>query len=59
MKKDLIRQSKLEEVGFTIIRYSNEQVLRHISLVKENIFWIVEQLEGQAISPRQPKSDGN
>jgi very-short-patch-repair endonuclease len=38
MKKDLIRQTRLEKAGFTVIRYTNEQVLRHISTAKENIY---------------------
>lgn len=47
-KKDAIRQQRLEEVGFTVLRFTNEQVIRDRAgvekaltewLLKENARW--------------------
>jgi very-short-patch-repair endonuclease len=40
---DEIRQKKLEQAGFTVLRFEDEEVLHHINLVKEKIEdWIDE-----------------
>lgn len=43
-KKDIIRQKKLESLGFHIIRFTNTEVLRDIDSVRESIRNTIIQL---------------
>lgn len=44
IQKDLERQRVLESVGFTVLRFTDEEVLSHINNVKFQIeYWIREQ----------------
>jgi very-short-patch-repair endonuclease len=41
---DLNRQMKLENAGFTVIRFSNEDVLKNMDEVRRNISEVVAKL---------------
>ena len=42
--RDIIRQKELESVGFTVLRYSDDEVLHDINSVSRSIEgWIIEQ----------------
>lgn len=43
--KDKIRQQKLEQAGFTVIRFTNNEVLHHVENVKRAIVDKIEELE--------------
>ena len=43
VKNDIIRQKKLEEVGFTVIRFNDEDVLRDIENVERVLDGFVEE----------------
>lgn len=43
VKNDMIRQKKLEEVGFTVIRFNDEDVLRDIENVERVLEGFVEK----------------
>ncbi len=47
IEKDAIRQRKLEEVGFKVIRFKDEEVLKEINKVREVIFETINQLKQQ------------
>lgn len=42
--KDRIRQERLIALGYTVVRYKDEAVLRHINTVRENIEGWVRKL---------------
>ncbi len=45
MKKDAIRQKTLKEAGFTVLRFTNEEVLKNINAVYNNIEgWIENKI---------------
>jgi len=44
-KRDVERQSRLEEAGFTVIRFTDAEVLNQIQSVKRVIFDAIERLE--------------
>jgi very-short-patch-repair endonuclease len=45
MKNDLIRQKTLEEAAFTVLRFTNEEVLENINAVYNNIEgWIEKKI---------------
>lgn len=44
MIKDIVRQNKLEEAGFKVIRFKNEEVLKEINRVREVILKTIEEL---------------
>jgi len=46
-KNDVIRQANLEKAGFTVIRFTNDEVLGAIGNVKEIIFNVVTELENR------------
>jgi len=49
-KEDLIRQRKLEQIGFTVIRFSDEDVLENMDSVILAISEIVNKLDAQESS---------
>ena len=44
-KKDIIRQQHLELVGFKVIRFKNEEVLKEINNVREHILATIHSLK--------------
>lgn len=53
-EKDSIRQSNLEKAGFTVLRYTDEEVLGHINAVREGLLdWIDAHAKVPPPSPRQ------
>jgi hypothetical protein len=40
--EDAIRQAKLEEMGFTVIRYTDDEVLTQVNRVRESILSTIE-----------------
>ncbi len=52
-ERDAVRQRRLEEAGFIVIRFLDEEVLKHMSRVIEDIEHVVEGLENALpLSPR-------
>ncbi|MFA5670459.1 MAG: endonuclease domain-containing protein [Balneolaceae bacterium] len=49
-KKDKIRQKALEQIGFTIIRFSDEDVLKNMESVRREIIKIVDKLSAHESS---------
>jgi very-short-patch-repair endonuclease len=48
IKKDEIRQRNLESAGFTVLRFSDEEVLNHIQVVYDYLEdWIEKKLNQQ------------
>lgn len=47
MIRDRKRQRRLEDIGFTLIRFTNEDVLTNMDSVKAQICKVVENLEDQ------------
>jgi len=45
MIRDRKRQRRLEDIGFTLIRFTNEDVLTNMDFVKAQICKVVENLE--------------
>ncbi|AEV31255.1 hypothetical protein Oweho_0233 [Owenweeksia hongkongensis DSM 17368] len=35
--KDIVRQNRLIELGYIVVRFKDEEVLEHINIVRENI----------------------
>ena len=52
MKKDEIRQSRIEELGFRVIRYRNDQVVHQLEAVLEDILKHLEQSPHPSPLPR-------
>lgn len=50
-QRDTIRQEKLEEAGFRVIRFTDEEVLKNMSSVVEEIGRVVDLLEAGATTP--------
>lgn len=50
-KKDGIRQRKLEEAGFIILRFEDEDVLNHINSVIATIDEKIEKIENHPLNP--------
>ncbi len=53
IEKDKKRQADLERAGFTVIRFTDEEVIYHIN----NVFWEIESqvtriMEAKGITPR-------
>ena len=47
IRKDKIRQMNIEEAGFTVIRFTDSEVLKGIENVKRAIEQTMEKLEGK------------
>ncbi len=45
---DSYRENKLKELGFTVIRFSEGEVLQHIGEVHQQIYRVVEVLRGES-----------
>jgi very-short-patch-repair endonuclease len=48
-KHDAFRQSELETCGFKVLRFSNDQVLLTIDLVRKSILAKINQIEAAAV----------
>jgi very-short-patch-repair endonuclease len=55
--KDHEKQKALEKVGFTVLRFTDNEVLKHIDQVKQNIWNKIEELEANS-PPPAPSSGG-
>ena len=53
-----IRQHKLEEAGFTIIRFQDNEVLKEIEFVRRNIEITIEEIESKLSTPFIPRQRG-
>ncbi len=52
-ENDKARQKALEDAGFTIIRYSDEEVLKHINSVRDAIeAEVIQLMKEKDITPR-------
>lgn len=56
LEKDKKKQNALEEAGFTVMRFTDDEVLKHITQVKQNIWDKIEELE--TTPPPAPSSGG-
>jgi very-short-patch-repair endonuclease len=45
IENDIIRQTKLENAGFTVIRFKDEEVLKEIDTVRNKILISIKELE--------------
>jgi very-short-patch-repair endonuclease len=45
IEKDIIRQKRLEEAGFKVIRFKDEEVLKEIDRVKTIILATIQEIE--------------
>ncbi|WP_083828033.1 DUF559 domain-containing protein [Owenweeksia hongkongensis] len=43
-EKEKLREDRLKQLGFTVIRFKDEEVLQHINEVRENIEGWVKKL---------------
>lgn len=50
MKRDRQRQRRLEEIGFMVIRFTNEDVLTNMDSVRRQIGVVVDDLEAREVS---------
>lgn len=50
MTRDRKRQRRHEEIGFKLIRFTNEDVLTNMDSVKTEIYMVIEDLEAQEVS---------
>jgi very-short-patch-repair endonuclease len=58
-ENDLLRSSALEEIGFTIIRFDDDEVLNDMENVNRTIcFYIEEYLAKTTPNPRQRGTQG-
>ncbi len=55
--KDAIRQQNLEEAGFKVIRFTNEDVLKNIDWVRNEILQALETLKAAGGKPH-PSTSG-
>lgn len=55
--KDGIRQQNLEDAGFKVIRFTNEDVLKNIDWVRNNILQTLETLKAAGGKPH-PSTSG-
>ena len=51
IKNDCVRQTKLEETGFTLLRFTDAEVLMDIGWVKEVILKKINELKRESSSP--------
>jgi very-short-patch-repair endonuclease len=60
IKKDKIKQQKLEAAGFTVLRFTDEEVLQSIENVQQRILMVVEATEKRKniSSPAPPSKRG-
>lgn len=57
LAKDKKKQIAFEKAGFTVMRFSDDEVLNHMSQVKQNIFDKIEELE--TAPPPAPSRGGH
>lgn len=58
IKKDIKRQKDLEDAGFTVLRFTDNDVLKNIQNVKLSIEQTIEEIERDKTSPC-PLSEGD
>lgn len=56
---DIVRQKNLEQAGFKVIRFSDDEVLKDIPKVIVEIELMVEQLEALLTTPFIPRQRGD
>ena len=57
MEKDIKRQSELEKAGFTVLRFTDDEVLKRLDLVRDEIGQCISKLEAKS-PPPTPASGG-
>ncbi len=59
-KNDIIRTKRLNEIGFTVIRFSNEEVLNDMTNVKQSICFYIEEFSRKngILPPPYPRQRG-
>lgn len=45
-EKDALRDAELNSLGFTVMRFSNDEVIREIEAVVEQIYLFLENVRG-------------
>jgi very-short-patch-repair endonuclease len=58
IQKDKIRQQKLEQAGFTVIRFPDNEVLQNIETVRQQLLLTIEQIEQKQSLPPSPSGRG-
>lgn len=60
IKKDKVKQKELEETGFTVLRFTDDDVLYDIENVRQSILFTVETIEKRRgiFSPVPPQGGG-
>lgn len=58
IRKDKKKQHDLEEAGFTVLRFADEEVLHNIENVRRAILFAVETKERKSSSPLPPHRGG-
>ena len=53
IKKDFKKQKELEKNGFKVLRFTDDEVLKHINSVRHGIESVVEELEKSSPNPLQ------
>jgi len=57
--KDLLRSSALENIGFTIIRFHDDEVLNDMSNVNRKICFYIEEYLNEQTTPLIPPQAGD
>lgn len=57
IKKDKIRQKKLEDIGYTVLRFTDDEVLHDIENVERTLLGFVEEYRN--VHPHAPASGGH
>ncbi|MFY9307576.1 MAG: endonuclease domain-containing protein [Bacteroidia bacterium] len=58
IKKDIIRQNKLDEAGFIVIRFQDNEVLKEMESVRRSIEITIEEIESKLSTPFIPRQRG-
>ena len=54
IRKDKVKQQALENSGFTVLRFTDKEVLHDIENVRRAILFTVERLERERVPPFPP-----
>jgi very-short-patch-repair endonuclease len=55
IQKDIVRQKNLEQAGFKVIRFTDNEVLNHIETVRRAIEVVVEEITANSTTPIIPR----
>lgn len=58
-ENDLLRTQKLEEIGFTILRFNDDEVLNDLKNVNQTIFFYIEDYIAKKTTPYIPPPAGD